>query len=89
MTNDELCAGLPPGMMNRLNELGNPITTGGVDACHSDGGGPLVCNINNEATIVAMISRGTGCGTPGYPGIYFGVSRHIDWIKQHLNEGKH
>uniref|UniRef100_A0A336LPC6 CSON008458 protein n=1 Tax=Culicoides sonorensis TaxID=179676 RepID=A0A336LPC6_CULSO len=40
---------------------------GGVDACWADSGGPL---IDENRTLIGIVSTGVGCGRPGLPGIY-------------------
>ncbi|XP_055843699.1 trypsin-like [Episyrphus balteatus] len=54
------------------------MATGGVDACQGDSGGPFVCN--NK--LAGVVSWGTGCGLPGYPGVYTNVSSFVGWIEQ-------
>uniref|UniRef100_A0A8D8C5D4 Trypsin eta n=2 Tax=Culex pipiens TaxID=7175 RepID=A0A8D8C5D4_CULPI len=49
---------------------------GGRDACQGDSGGPLVC----AGLLAGIVSHGTGCGEPGYPGIYADVAYYRDWI---------
>ncbi|XP_031616943.1 serine protease persephone-like isoform X2 [Contarinia nasturtii] len=53
------------------------------DSCQGDSGGPLQHipnNDANEATIVAIVSFGNGCGLK-LPGIYTRVSHYINWIE--------
>jgi hypothetical protein len=65
----EICAGLP---------------TGGIDACQGDSGGPLVSAIAGRATLVGIVSTGTGCALADYPGIYTRISHYSNWISKHV-----
>uniref|UniRef100_A0A1Q3EZZ4 Putative trypsin-like serine protease n=1 Tax=Culex tarsalis TaxID=7177 RepID=A0A1Q3EZZ4_CULTA len=49
---------------------------GGRDACQGDSGGPLVCG----GVLAGIVSHGTGCGEPRFPGIYADVAYYHDWI---------
>lgn len=50
------------------------------DACAGDSGGPLVQGTGAEARLVGLVSWGTGCALPGYPGVYSLISKHACWI---------
>lgn len=54
------------------------MVTGGIDACQGDSGGPLTCN----KVLAGIVSWGTGCAKPGFPGIYSNVSYFYGWIEQ-------
>ena len=58
---------------------------GGVDSCQGDSGGPLIVRHGDSARFVqvGIVSSGTGCARPGYPGIYTRVSKYIGWIQSH------
>ncbi|MFC5170732.1 S1 family peptidase [Streptomyces mutomycini] len=51
-------------------------TAGGRDACQGDSGGPLVA----RGRLVGLVSWGSGCGSPGSPGVYTRVSAAIRWM---------
>ncbi|KAK9743693.1 Trypsin [Popillia japonica] len=70
----------------RLSEgmlcAGHP--NGTTDACKGDSGGPLVC----DGLLTGIVSTGTGCGTPDYPGIYTDIAHFLPWIKSVVEENK-
>ncbi|MFM8612381.1 MAG: trypsin-like serine protease [Actinomycetota bacterium] len=52
----------------------------GQDACAGDSGGPLVQGQGAAAVLVGVVSWGTGCALPDYPGVYAVVANHRCWI---------
>ena len=58
---------------------------GGKDACQSDSGGPLVQisegkTGHDQAVLIGIVTWGTGCGMPNYPGYYVNVTYIVPWI---------
>ncbi|KAL3474807.1 trypsin-like cysteine/serine peptidase domain-containing protein [Aspergillus californicus] len=54
------------------------VAGGGKDACQGDSGGPAVA----DGTLVGIVSWGSGCGRPGFPGVYTNVASFRGWITQ-------
>ena len=46
-----------------------------------DSGGPLICDVKGEATLIGIVSRGTGCALEDHPGIYTTVADYADWAR--------
>ena len=51
-----------------------------------DSGGPLICPIDGKATLMGVVSRGQGCASEGYPGIYSNVHFALEWISATIEE---
>jgi len=61
----------------------------GKDACQGDSGGPLILRgaDHTEDVVVGIVSWGTGCANPRYPGVYSRISEGYDWINSIVNFG--
>lgn len=53
---------------------------GGVDTCQGDSGGPMVKKLQENFTVLGIVSWGHGCARPDKPGVYTRVARFADWI---------
>lgn len=53
------------------------LGVGGKDACQGDSGGPVIVNGVQHG----IVSWGTGCADPAFPGVYSKISVVRDWIK--------
>ncbi|KAH8324038.1 hypothetical protein KR074_008619 [Drosophila pseudoananassae] len=51
------------------------------DSCEGDSGGPLIC----DGKVYGIVSFGTGCGEPRFPGIYTDVYSYLGWIMNDFN----
>lgn len=60
---------------------------GGMDACHGDSGGPLICrSVTGRYAVFGIISWGEECGQPNRPGVYVKVQDYLDWITTTADE---
>lgn len=61
--------------------LAASVPGGGKDACQGDSGGPLlVSDSAGKWYSAGIVSFGSGCARPGYPGIYANTHTFRDWI---------
>ena len=61
---------------------------GGIDACQSDSGGPLVVprsSSDASAIVYGVVSWGRNCALPDAPGVYARVAKYLGWIQSYMN----
>lgn len=56
------------------------LKKGGKDSCQGDSGGPMTFD-EGTRKLVGVVSFGTGCAMPSYPGVYGRVTSVRSWIK--------
>ena len=59
--------------------------TGGKDSCQGDSGGPLMYNSNGQWYLSGVVSFGTDCALPHFPGVYTRTSAYNSWIRNKIN----
>lgn len=61
---------------------------GSSDSCQGDSGGPALGLADGQATLVGVISWGTGCTNKRFPGVYVDVTRYLGWINEIVGKPK-
>jgi len=78
---EDICERAYPGM---VDESMICAAASGKDACQGDSGGPLYDDSNDA--VVGLVSWGTGCADPNYPGVYAKIADHWSWIERTICE---
>ncbi|XP_051244616.1 trypsin-like [Dicentrarchus labrax] len=70
ITDNMVCAGLQDG---------------GKDSCQGDSGGPMVSKNGSRWVQAGVVSFGSGCADPDFPGVYARVSQYQSWINSQVS----
>uniref|UniRef100_A0A194ARU6 Serine proteinase 5 n=1 Tax=Sistrurus miliarius barbouri TaxID=8759 RepID=A0A194ARU6_SISMB len=76
----EVCRAAHPqlGLPATSRTLCAGVLEGGIDTCHRDSGGPLICNGQFQGIV---FSGPDPCAQPNKPALYTKVFDHLDWIQ--------
>jgi len=77
---DEVCNQAYSGRIKESMICAGFLGQGGKDACQGDSGGPLMCSTGSTNFLCGIVSWGTGCARPQYPGVYTEVTYFSEWI---------
>lgn len=78
------------GALSSVHLCAGILPAGGVDTCQGDSGGPLMVSDGSGGFLHAgIVSFGTGCGYPHYPGVYARTAFFADWIEAQINGSAH
>ncbi|XP_050711428.1 venom protease-like [Eriocheir sinensis] len=63
---------------------------GTKDSCSGDSGGPLhyLSLSDGRYYLTGIVSFGSGCGDPDYPGVYTRITRFLDWITRNVQDSQ-
>ena len=84
---DEICNRAYSGRIKESMICAGVVGEGGRDACQGDSGGPLMCSTGATNFLCGIVSWGTGCARPNYPGVYTETSYFSEWINSVIREG--
>ena len=60
------------------------LTFSGVDTCHGDSGGGMICEVRGRQSVLGLTSWGYGCGRVNRPGVYTKVANYLEWIAEKM-----
>ncbi len=74
------------GLNESLHLCAGQYPSGGIDTCQGDSGGPLMVPDGSGGLLHAgIVSFGTGCAWPNFPGVYAKTASFADWITAQIN----
>ncbi|OAN48351.1 hypothetical protein A6A03_08185 [Chloroflexus islandicus] len=78
------------GALSSVHLCAGVLPDGGVDTCQGDSGGPLMVSDGSGGFLHAgIVSFGTGCGWPHFPGVYALTAFFADWIEAQITGSAH
>lgn len=78
------------GALSTIHLCAGVFPDGGIDTCQGDSGGPLMVSDGAGGFLHAgIVSFGTGCGWPHFPGVYARTASFADWIEAQITDSAH
>ncbi|XP_004517879.1 trypsin zeta-like [Ceratitis capitata] len=78
IVSNEICSQRYPRRITDAMICAGILDVGGKDACQMDSGGPLLIH----GQLAGVVSFGSGCALPQYPGVYANVWYFSTWIRE-------
>ncbi|ODN01283.1 Coagulation factor XII [Orchesella cincta] len=77
----------PPKYFSSANRLSSKNNRIDILSPLGDSGSALVSGMGTRLpTVIGIVVAGSGCGKPGFPGIYTNVPVYVDWIKSKISD---
>merc|ERR1719228_1596192 len=89
MSNDKCCSTPYSYACSQITAAMMCAAGPSTDSCQGDSGGPLVTQDATSGNYIqtGVVSWGSGCALPQYPGVYARVSKVLNWIKMKMSIG--
>ena len=71
-------------LVAKSNEISTFSIFLGVDTCHGDSGGGMICEVRGRQSVLGLTSWGYGCGRVNRPGVYTKVANYLEWIAEKM-----
>ena len=86
ITEQSVCASVFGGNVTD-NMICAGESSGGMDACRGDSGGPLiVMNSTGGFKLAGIVSWGNGCARPNRYGVYTRVANYYEWVDSYIHD---
>ena len=71
-------------LLTKSNKIRTFWISLGVDTCHGDSGGGMICEVRGRQSVLGLTSWGYGCGRVNRPGVYTKVANYLEWIAEKM-----